>query len=190
MKVVVVTRGREVALKLYRTDPDRLFAVCPIRNTPGAPAGIEPVTDSSRYFCLRIEDGKGNHAFIGLGFNKREDAFDLKTSIADAQKHLDAEEKGGVDLGIGDLGTDFSLKQGQKIAISIGGGGGAGAAKHGSGAGAGAAAGAGGGKLAPPGSVKLRAPGAAAAADPFGGPASPAPAPAPAPAAGSDWVAF
>ncbi len=63
VKVVVVTRGKDVALKLYRTDPDRLFAVCPIRST--GPAGIEPVTDSSRYFCLRIEDGKGNHAFIG-----------------------------------------------------------------------------------------------------------------------------
>jgi hypothetical protein len=112
----------------------------------------------------------------------------LKTSIADAQKHIEAEEKGGVDLGIGELGTDFSLKQGQKIAISIGGGGGA--AKSGGAKPAGAAAGAGGGlgKLAPPGSVKLRAPGAGGG-DPFGSPSAPA-APAPAPAAASDWEAF
>ncbi len=65
VKVAVVTRGKELALKLYRTETEKLFAVCPIRST--GPAGIEPVTDSSRYFCLRIEDGKGNHAFIGEG---------------------------------------------------------------------------------------------------------------------------
>jgi hypothetical protein len=63
VKVAVVTRGRDLALKLYRTDSEKLFAVCPIRTT--GPAGFEPVSDSSRYFCLRIEDGKGNHAFIG-----------------------------------------------------------------------------------------------------------------------------
>jgi hypothetical protein len=72
VKVAVVTRGGDVALKLYRTAagaPDRLFAVCPLRRD--GPAGIEPVTDSSRYFCLRIEDGKGNHAFIGASCGVR-----------------------------------------------------------------------------------------------------------------------
>ena len=33
------------------------------------------VIDSSRYFVLRLEDGKGRHAFIGIGFNSREEAF-------------------------------------------------------------------------------------------------------------------
>ncbi len=63
VKVVVATRGADILIKLYRADTDKLFAIAPIRQT--GPAGIEPVTDSSRYFCLRAEDGKGNHAFIG-----------------------------------------------------------------------------------------------------------------------------
>jgi len=175
VRVVVATRGRDVLIRLYRAAGEgegKLFAVCPIRR--GGPPGIEPVTDSSRYFCLRLENDKGQSAFVGLGFNKREDAFDLKSSIADAQKQAEAEERGGVsaaDLGISALGDDFSLKQGQSLSIKIGGGGG-GAGGAGGGAAAAkprpaAAAGA--------GAVRLRAPVAAADAAGGGGGLSPAP---------------
>ena len=169
VKVVVVTKGRDVLIKLYRTEGDKLFAVCPVRK--GGPAGIEPVTDSSRYFCLRLENDKGNHAFVGIGFNRREDAFDLKSSIADAQKQAEAEEKGvagGIDLGIGDLGGDFSLKQGQSLSIKIGGA----ASASGKPLGKPAALG-GGGKLRAPGEI-----------------ASPTSAPAPAPAPAAAWESF
>jgi len=39
--------------------PGEVFAVCPV-NTTG-PQAVEPVIDSSRYFVLRIEDGKGTY---------------------------------------------------------------------------------------------------------------------------------
>jgi len=171
VKVVVVTKGRDVLIKLYRTEGDKLFAVCPVRK--GGPAGIEPVTDSSRYFCLRLENDKGNHAFVGIGFNRREDAFDLKSSIADAQKQAEAEEKGvagGIDLGIGDLGGDFALKQGQSLSIKIGGA----ASASGKPLSKPAALGGGGGG-------KLRAPGEIT---------SPTSAPAPAPAPAAAWESF
>jgi len=175
VKVVVVTKGRDVLIKLYRAEGDKLFAICPIRK--GGPAGIEPVTDSSRYFCLRLENDKGNHAFVGIGFNRREDAFDLKSSIADAQKQAEAEEKGvagGIDLGIGDMGGDFSLKQGQSLSIKIGG------TASGKTISKPAASGSSGGG-------KLRAPGEIASPTFVGGPApTPTPAPAPAPT----WESF
>ena len=154
VRVVVATKGHDVLLRLFRADTDKLFAMCPLRR--GGPPGLEPVTDSSRYFCLRLENEKGNHAFVGLGFNRREDAFDLKSSIADAQKQAEAELAGagaGIDLGIGELGSDFSLKKGEALTIKIGGS-------------------AGGAKVAPAskptaagsvGGFKLRAPGAALA---------------------------
>ena len=35
---------------------------------------------------LRIEDGSGRSAFIGMGFNERNDAFDFTAAIQDHQK--------------------------------------------------------------------------------------------------------
>lgn len=35
-----------------------LFAVCPVRLFPGT--DVEPVSDSSRYFVLKLEDTSGN----------------------------------------------------------------------------------------------------------------------------------
>lgn len=35
-----------------------LFAICPVRSFPGA--DVEPVSDSSRYFVLKLEDTSGD----------------------------------------------------------------------------------------------------------------------------------
>lgn len=81
-------------------------------------------------------------------------------------------------LDLGPLGTDFSLKQGEKITIKVNVGGAA--APSAAGAGAKSAVAGGGGLL------KLRGPGEAAPASH----AAPAPAPAPAAAGSSDWETF
>lgn len=38
-----------------------LFAVCPVDKFPGV--AVEPVSDSSRYFLLRLQDTSGRHPF-------------------------------------------------------------------------------------------------------------------------------
>ena len=59
-------------MKLTAAD-GKVFAVAPVRKD--GPPAAEKVTDSSRYFVLRIENDKGAYAFIGVGFNQRSGAW-------------------------------------------------------------------------------------------------------------------
>jgi hypothetical protein len=58
-----------------------LFAMCPV--TEPSSKAVDPVVDSSRYFVLRIDDGKGRHAFIGMGFRDRDDAYNFNATLQD-----------------------------------------------------------------------------------------------------------
>uniref|UniRef100_H9GNB5 NECAP PHear domain-containing protein n=1 Tax=Anolis carolinensis TaxID=28377 RepID=H9GNB5_ANOCA len=96
-----------------------LFAVAPVEEFP-SPA-VEGVSDSSRYFVIRIEDGNGRRAFIGVGFVDRGDAFDFNVALQDhfkwvkqqgelARQALNPEQGPKLDLG---------FKEGQTITLSI-----------------------------------------------------------------------
>ena len=86
-KLTVSTRGAGAAaasaVRLAGAD-GKLFAVAPVRRD--GPPAAEKVTDSSRYFVLRIENAEGRVAFVGLGFNQRSDAFDFNVALQDAAK--------------------------------------------------------------------------------------------------------
>lgn len=61
-----------------------LFGTCPVGAGQRAVA-VEPVSDSSRYFVLRLLDkSSGRHAFVGLGFNDRGEAFDFNVALVRA----------------------------------------------------------------------------------------------------------
>ena len=66
VRVQVVTRGRDTFIKLLRADSGKLVAVAPVR--PGGPSAIEQVTDSSRYFALRVENANGAGPFFLSSF--------------------------------------------------------------------------------------------------------------------------
>lgn len=54
----VVVKNKKCVLKLEDKMSGELFAQSPIEKYPGI--AVESVTDSSRYFVLRIEDDGGN----------------------------------------------------------------------------------------------------------------------------------
>lgn len=107
-------------IKLEDKNTGELFAQAPVEQYPGV--AVEAVTDSSRYFVIRIDDGNGRHAFIGLGFADRGDSFDFNVALQDHFKwvkqegelaKLEASQSNAPKL-------DLSFKEGQTIKISIG----------------------------------------------------------------------
>jgi hypothetical protein len=78
------------------------------------------VTDSSRYFVLRIEN-QGKHAFIGLGFAERNEAFDFNVALQDHKKYLrhKAESAAAAKVAASKPDVDFTLKGPIKVALNV-----------------------------------------------------------------------
>ena len=78
-------------MKLEDKNSGELFAACPVDAYPGA--AVEAVTDSSRYFVIKIVDDNGRSAFIGMGFSDRADSFDLNVTLQDHFQGVRKEEQ-------------------------------------------------------------------------------------------------
>merc|ERR1719464_2475617 len=96
----------------------QLFAECMI---PGGDFEkfVERVIDSSRYFVLKITNGQ-RHAFIGLGFEERNDAFDFNCTLSDFKNTwVDRDKQVEENPEAAEPAKDLSLKEGQKITINL-----------------------------------------------------------------------
>jgi adaptin ear-binding coat-associated protein 1/2 len=105
-------------IKLEDKITGQLFANCPVEAYPGV--AIESVSDSSRYFVLRIQDDNGRSAFIGIGFGDRSDSFDFNVALQDHFKYVknqEAIEKEKEDGPKPQL--DLSFKEGETIKINM-----------------------------------------------------------------------
>lgn len=130
----VKTRGADVQLCIEDVNSGDLFAMCPFEPSARSVA-VEPVLDSSRYFVIRVVDpATKRHAYLGLGFNERGDAFDFNAALSDHEKQLQrskaldtsgpapsnisAEVKEEVAL-LYKPHSDLSLKEGQTIKVTV-----------------------------------------------------------------------
>ncbi|CAN4093235.1 unnamed protein product [Withania somnifera] len=122
----VVSCKERCEIRLEDPNSAELFAACFM--APGQrESSVESVLDSSRYFVLKIEDGRGKHAFIGLGFNERNEAFDFNVALSDHEKYVKREND--KDVGDGEAGDDnhieihpavnHRLKEGETIRINV-----------------------------------------------------------------------
>eukprot|EP01041_Mallomonas_annulata_P009607 gene9607-19972_t len=117
-KLKIVERGRN-AFILLLDDKNQLFAKCSVEE-----GSVERTLDSGRYFVLRIENAQGRHAFIGIAFNERNDAFDFNVALQEHKSSLERESKAAefmdTELPVGPM-KDLSIKDGEKIKINISG---------------------------------------------------------------------
>ena len=90
-----------------------------------ADKAIDPVVDSRRYYVLRIDDGKGHHAFIGMGFRDRDDAYNFNATMQDHWKSIKRQEeaeqirKEMEEQFANQPMRDLSLKDGEKLKIRV-----------------------------------------------------------------------
>ncbi|XP_073147124.1 uncharacterized protein At1g03900-like [Henckelia pumila] len=125
----VVSCKTRCEIRLEDPNSGELFAACFV-NPGQREKAVESVLDSSRYFVLMIEDGSGKHAFIGLGFNERNEAFDFNVALSDHDKYVKREgdeagsvggggeraEEGHIDI---HPAVNHRLKEGETIRINV-----------------------------------------------------------------------
>ncbi|KAK7981860.1 hypothetical protein PG988_004098 [Apiospora saccharicola] len=102
----------------------QLFAAAPYTTA----AVVEPVSDSSRFFAVRVQDEEGRKASLGIGFEERSDAFDFSVALQEARKSLGWEQPqlnatGGGPKKAADRKEeekrDYSLKEGETITVNL-----------------------------------------------------------------------
>ncbi|KAI8118864.1 NECAP-like protein [Lucilia cuprina] len=113
----LVAKGTQCNLKLEDKTSGALFANCPIETYPGV--AIEAVSDSSRYFVIRVQDDNGRSAFLGLGFGDRSDSFDLNVALQDHFKWVKNQEQIEKEKTQPKQELDLGFKEGETIKINM-----------------------------------------------------------------------
>eukprot|EP00069_Balaena_mysticetus_P006027 bmy_18379T0 len=121
---VIAHEGKIAYIKFEDKVSGELFAQAPAEQYPGI--AVETVTDSSCYFVIRIQDGTGHSAFIGIGFSDRGDAFDFNVSLQDHFKWVKQESEISKESQEMDNRPklDLGFKEGQTIKLRTTGAGG------------------------------------------------------------------
>ncbi|KAG7457757.1 hypothetical protein MATL_G00230600 [Megalops atlanticus] len=116
----ITAKGKVAYIKLEDKVSGELFAQAPIEEYPGI--AVEAVSDSSRYFVIRIQDDSGRSAFIGVGFGDRGDAFDFNVALQDHFKWVKQDNEISKQAQLPDSGPklDLGFKEGQTITLNIG----------------------------------------------------------------------
>ncbi|CAI0461214.1 unnamed protein product, partial [Linum tenue] len=114
----VVSCKERCEIRLEDPNSGELFAACFVPRGQRE-TSVELVLDSSRYFVLKIEDGAGRHAFIGLGFAERNEAFDFNVALSDHEKYVRREHDKETGESSAAVYPSFFFKEGETIRINV-----------------------------------------------------------------------
>jgi len=114
-RLVIVERGDLAIIRLVHTQNGETFAECPVH-----PGSVEPVLDSSRYFVLLVEDrATKRHAFLGMGFQERGEAFDFNAALQDHDRRIADAKQIAARAAQAGPAVDYSLHAGQTIHVEL-----------------------------------------------------------------------
>jgi hypothetical protein len=118
-RLQVCAKGDILVIKLADPNSGAIFAACPIPPTIPVDKIVERTVDSSRYFVLTLSDKSGRKAFLGMGFDDRNDAFDFNATLQDFKRQKEAPQEVIKPLIKVQAPPDLSLKEGQKITVNL-----------------------------------------------------------------------
>jgi adaptin ear-binding coat-associated protein 1/2 len=113
-KLKVIAKGNQLAIILTDAQ-NNTFAICHVADD----GCVERTLDSGRYFVLKITNAQGRHAFIGIAFNERSDAFDFNVALSTFKTEIEREKVASTTFLPSHEAQDFSLKSGEKIKIKL-----------------------------------------------------------------------
>lgn len=82
---MIASDDNELFINLDETETGVSFGKCLIDKYPG-PA-VETVVDSSRYFVLRFFNNIGQTAYLGIGFENRNESSEFSAAIQNYFKY-------------------------------------------------------------------------------------------------------
>lgn len=120
-KLTVVAKGKDSIIRLLNTGTNELYLQSVIENGDYN-RYVDRTLDSSRYFVVKVVHPKTKKiAYIGFGFEDRNDAFDFNCALSDC-KNSNAQCDGGIEIDESILKAherDYTLKEGEKITINL-----------------------------------------------------------------------
>lgn len=112
----LVSKGENLFLRIEDGNTGDLYCQAPVLIYPGPQ--VQPVTDSRRYFVIRVVSDTGRSALIGIGFGDGADSFDLTVALQD---HFASLGKGNETLENDTRPKlDLSLKGDIRVNLNIG----------------------------------------------------------------------
>jgi hypothetical protein len=118
-RLQICAKGDILIIKLIDSNTGAIFAACPIPPNVAVDKIVERTVDSSRYFVLTMSDKSGRKAYLGMGFDDRNDAFDFNATIQDFKRQKEVPQEVVKPVIKIQPTPDLALKEGQKLTVSL-----------------------------------------------------------------------